>query len=91
MPSQDPTMSDQATSRERAAAPLDDERLASMADEGSTSGALMELEDDGERKHLLSVQRAERARPLRTWRIAAIGVALFGFSFLAVQWLKRRS
>jgi len=91
-------MSDQGTSRERSATPLDDDRLASMADEGSFSGALMEIEDDGERRHLLSIQRllslerrGERARPVFTWRTAAVALGFCGFALLAAVWLKRNA
>ena len=96
MPS--PTISDQGTSSERSEAPLDEDRLASMADEGSFSAAIMEIEDDGERKHLLSVQRllsverrAERARSVLTWRTAAVAVGLIGFALLAAGWWLKRN
>jgi hypothetical protein len=69
-----------------------------MADEGSVSAALMEIDDDRERKHLLSVQRhvslerrSERARPVLTWRTAAIAVGLFGSAVVAAVWLKRNA
>jgi hypothetical protein len=69
-----------------------------MADEGSFSAALMEIEDDGERKQLLSVQRrhlldrrGQRARHVLNWRTAAVAVGLFGFALLAAVWLKRNA
>jgi len=69
-----------------------------MADEGSVSAALMEIEDDRERNHLLSEQRrvslerrSGRVRPVLTWRTAAVAVGLFGSVLLAAVWLKRNA
>jgi len=69
------------------ASALDDERLASMADEGGVSGALMEIEDLGERKRLM---QAPRKLPL-PWRKAAAAVALLGLAVFALGWLRRNA
>ena len=65
---------------------LDQERVASMADEGGASGALMEIEDLGERKRLMQTQRRRR---LEAWQKAAAAVALLGMVVFAVGWLRR--
>jgi hypothetical protein len=53
---------------------LDEQRKASMADEGGMSGALMDLDDDAERKRL---QDSLRKRRLFTWsRVAVAGAFL---------------
>jgi hypothetical protein len=51
---------------------LDEERQASMADEGGVSGALMEV--DGKEQDLLATHHPRRA--LRPWLLAAGLVAL---------------
>jgi hypothetical protein len=66
---------------------LDDDRVASMADEGGVSGALMEIDDCGERKRLIAKQRSRAG--LRHWRTAATVVALVGMGIFAWGWLKR--
>ena len=70
------------------ASPLDDDRVASMADEGGVSGALMEIDDPGERKHLMRPHHGLRLRGLRT---AAAAVALLALGFVAVGWLRRNT
>jgi hypothetical protein len=67
---------------------LDDERVASMADEGGVSGALMELEDPGERKHLMYRQHSWA---VDGWRKAAAAVALLGLAVFAMGWLRRNA
>src|SRR5262245_26375650 len=51
---------------------LDEERQASMADEGGVSGAMMEV--DGQEQDVLATDLPRRA--LRSWLVAA-GVVLF--------------
>src|SRR5262245_29973746 len=70
-------------------APLDETRLASMADEGGVSAALMEIEDIVERAHLLSTRR--RARPTATWRTAAAALGCVGIAVLVIGWLRRNA
>ena len=70
-----------------APSPLDEDRLASMADEGGVSGALMEIADTGERKRLIAKQR--RQIRLSWWRGATVAFALVGISVIAWGWLKR--
>ena len=91
MPSSDSTSKRDATSdRDRDARPasaLDDERLASMADEGGVSGALMEIEDPGERKRMLQTLRKSHL----PWRKAAVAAALLGLAVFALGWLRRNA
>jgi len=70
------------------ASPLDEARVASMADEGGVSGALMEIDDPAERKHLIKTHHGLR---LRGWRKAATAVALLGLGVFALGWLKRNA
>jgi hypothetical protein len=70
------------------ASPLDEARVASMADEGGVSGALMEIDDPTERKHLLKTHHGLR---LRGWGKAAAAVALLGVGVVAVGWLRRNA
>jgi hypothetical protein len=70
------------------ASPLDDARVASMADEGGVSGALMEIDDDGERKHLM---RQHHGLRWRGWRKAAAAVALLGLGVVALGWLRKNA
>ena len=68
---------------------LDEERQASMADEGGVSGALMEVEDVAERRRLQSLSaRGGQARYGRVkWVVAfALGALAVG----AVRWLRGR-
>jgi hypothetical protein len=67
---------------------LDDERVASMADEGGVSGALMEIEDLGERKHLMQTLRRRR---IEAWRKTAAVVAVLGLAAFAWGWLRRNA
>jgi hypothetical protein len=60
-----------------------------MADEGSVSAALMEIEDAGERKYLMVAQR--RSRPVVTWRTGVAALGLFAFAAVVVRWLKRNA
>jgi hypothetical protein len=60
-----------------------------MADEGSTSAALMDIEDAGERRDLMSAQR--RSRPVLTWRTGVAAFGLFAFAALVIGWLKRNA
>jgi hypothetical protein len=66
---------------------LDEDRLASMADEGGVSGALMEIDDNVERRRLIAKQRS--AIGLSRWRTAAIAFALVGMAAIAWSWVKR--
>jgi hypothetical protein len=59
-----------------------------MADEGSVSAALMEIEDFAERKHLIATQR--RPNPLG-WRTVAAAFVVVGFAAFAWGWLKRNA
>jgi hypothetical protein len=68
--------------------PLDEERVASMADEGGVSGALMDIDDPGERQQLMQTRRPTR---VHGWRMAALGVALLGLGVIAVSWLRRHA
>ena len=65
---------------------LDEDRLASMADEGGVSGALMEIDDDAERRRLICKQRSALAG---RWRAATLAFALVGIAVIAWGWLKR--
>jgi hypothetical protein len=65
---------------------LDEERVASMADEGGVSGALMELDDPNERRHLL---RRQRARKLAPWQTAVAAIALVAIAGAFIGWWKR--
>ena len=91
IPSDATSSRDDATSdrdRDRDAPPasaLDEERLASMADEGGVSGALMEIDDPGERKRMLQTQRKQHL----PWRKVAAAAALLGLVVFALGWLKR--
>ena len=71
------------------ASPLDEARIASMADEGGISGALMEIDDPGERRH--SMLLTQHGLRLRGWRMAAAAVALLGLGVVAFGWLKRHA
>jgi hypothetical protein len=66
---------------------LDDDRVASMADEGGVSGALMEIDDTGERQRLIAKQR--RRRGFSQWRTAAAVFAVLGMGVFAWGWFKR--
>ena len=77
-----------APNDEELASTLDDERVASMADEGGFSGALMEVDDPHERKRLMRTRPGLR---LRQWHKAAGAAALLGLAAWAVGWLWRRS
>jgi hypothetical protein len=79
----DPTFNHHRLGRD---APLDDERTASMADEGGVSGALMELDDTGERKRLIKRQR--RQMGFAPWRVATAAFVLVGVALIAWGWLK---
>lgn len=68
---------------------LDQHRLDSMADEGGCSGALMEIEDDEERRHLM--QKLRKPNPFGGWRKAAAAFALVGVAVFAWGWLKRNA
>jgi hypothetical protein len=61
---------------------LDEERLASMADEGGVSGAMMEIEDCAERSRLQqALQRPglfTRPRVAVALALAALGVLVIG-------------
>jgi hypothetical protein len=70
------------------ASPLDEDRVASMADEGGVSGALMEIDDLGERKHLI---QTHRGRSRNAWRKAAALVAVLGLAVFALGWLRRNA
>jgi hypothetical protein len=59
--------------------PLDEERQASMADEGGVSGALMEV--DGEERSPMVA--AHRRRFAVSWRVV-LGLALLGFAVALV-------
>ena len=82
-------MSDRKADRNSAVSLLDLDRTASMADEGGVSGALMEIDDDGERRHLI---KRQRRRPVYgTWRTAAAGFVVVGCAVLAWAWMKRNA
>jgi hypothetical protein len=68
------------------ASPLDEDRLASMADEGGFSGALMEI-DAGERRRLIEKQR--RALGVGPWRTATAAFALVAVAAVVWGWLRR--
>jgi len=70
------------------ASSLDEDRLASMADEGGVSGALMEIEDSGERRRLIEKRR--RAF-LGGWRAAAAVFVFVGLAVAVRGWLKRNA
>jgi len=81
--------SDQRTSTPGVTAPftsLDEERQASMADEGGASAALMEV-DDGERARLRKSLRSRRLAI--AWKLA-VGFALFGaaLAFVAKRYAR---
>ena len=92
IPSPHDLMSPSDTTPERGpdsdASPLDEARVASMADEGGVSGALMEIDDPTERKHLIKTHHGLR---LRGWGKAAAAVALLGVGVVAVGWLRRNA
>ena len=67
---------------------LDQERVASMADEGGFSGALMDIDDDGERHELLSTLRKPR---FARWQTAVVGLAVASLAMIAIGWLKRNA
>jgi hypothetical protein len=67
---------------------LDEDRVASMADEGGVSGALMEIDDPGERKHLMQTLRRRR---IQAWRKTAAVVAVLGLAMFALGWLRRNA
>ena len=71
------------------ASPLDEDRLASMADEGSVSGALMEIEDSVERRRLIVNRR--RSNFLGGWRAAAAVFVFVGLAVAVRGWLKRNA
>jgi hypothetical protein len=73
---------------------LDEEREASLADEGGASGATVETQDDGARRHLRAglpvghLQRAEERRAPRSYRT---GLVVAGAAaVLAALVLRRR-
>jgi hypothetical protein len=66
---------------------LDQDRLASMADEGSVSGALMEMEDVVERKGLIENRR--RPAAAAGWRRAAAAFVLAGVAIWVWGWWRR--
>jgi len=68
---------------------LDEDRLASMADEGGVSGALMEIDDSGERNRLIATQRSATAA--RRWRAVAAAFALVGIAAIAWGWWLKRT
>ncbi|HMI86129.1 MAG TPA: hypothetical protein VK550_18670 [Polyangiaceae bacterium] len=65
--------------------PLDDDRTASMADEGGVSGALMEIDDSVERKRLIRKQRTRFSQ----WRTLSAAFVLASVAVFAWGWLKR--
>ena len=65
--------------------PLDEERQASMADEGGFSGALMDIDDVDERRRLQLTPR--RQRRVLLW--AGAVVAVLGIAFYAVSRQRR--
>jgi hypothetical protein len=88
MPDQyDPTSNHHRIGRDALPSSLDEDRIASMADEGGVSGALMELDDSGERRRLLVRQR--RSIAIAPWRAAVAAFVLVGVAAIAWGWLKR--
>jgi hypothetical protein len=84
----DPTSNNHIISRDvLPSSILDDDRVASMADEGGVSGALMEIDDTGERKRLIAKQRAPSG--FGQWRTAIALFALVGVGIVAWEWVKR--
>jgi hypothetical protein len=84
----DPTFNHHAINEEASSASLlDEDRLASMADEGGFSGALMEMDDPGERRRLMEKQR--RALGVGPWRTATAAFALVAVAAVAWGWLRR--
>jgi hypothetical protein len=68
---------------------LDQDRIASMADEGGVSGALMELDDCSERTRLMRKQR--RSIGFAPWRAATAAFVLAGVAAIAWGWLRRHA
>jgi hypothetical protein len=85
----DPTANHRISRDSLTASPLDDDRVASMADEGGVSGALMEIDDFGERKRLMKRQR--RTMGYARWRTASALFTLIGVAVVAWGWFKRVS
>jgi hypothetical protein len=86
----DPTSNNHAIGNgDRLSSPslLDQDRLASMADEGGVSGALMDIDDTGERRRLIKKQR--RPSGFGQWRTAAALFTLLGIAVVAWGWVKR--
>jgi hypothetical protein len=84
----DPTSSNNhRIGRDALPSSLDQDRTASMADEGGVSGALMELDDSGERRRLIARQRTSMG--FAPWRAAAAAFVLVGVGAIAWGWLKR--
>ena len=83
-------ISDQGTTHDKGhVSPLDEERAASMADEGGHSGALMDIEDARERHHLMKkLQRDRGAMTVRNIVAAAAVLAVAGF---AIGWWRRNA
>jgi hypothetical protein len=66
---------------------LDEDREASMADEGGTSGALMEIDDISERRQL----QPARVRRLSIWKPIVVGAGLIAVAVVAWFGARRRA
>ena len=83
-------ISDQGTTSDKGyASPLDEERAASMADEGGFSGALMDIDDAGERHHLM--KKVHRQPTVFTVRNVAAAAALLAVAGFAFGWWRRNA
>jgi hypothetical protein len=79
--------SDQHPTQDPYVSSLDQDRAASMADEGGFSGALMDLDDTTERRRLMT--KLHRQRRSATVRNAAAAIALLAVAGFVIGWLKR--
>jgi hypothetical protein len=78
---------DQRTTQDPYVSSLDQDRAASMADEGGFSGALMDLDDTTERRRLMT--KLHRQRRSATVRNAAAAIVLLAAAGFVFGWLKR--
>lgn len=78
--------SDQRSTHEPYVSSLDQDRAASMADEGGFSGALMDIDDAAERRHLITKLHRQRSTMVRNAVAAMAFLAVAGF---VIGWWRR--